>query len=83
MGAKFVPYGRTDGRTDMMKLIVAFQNFVNENENMIDLMDGGLNCLQESCGSTTVLCTDSRATKTPSLLLYFNIVLVWIFVAKY
>jgi hypothetical protein len=38
----------------MMKLIVAFQNFVNENENMFDLMDGGLNCLQESCGSTTV-----------------------------
>jgi len=67
----------------MMKLIVAFQNFVNENENVFDLMDGGLNCLQESCGSTTVLCTDSHAIKTCTLLLYFNIVLVWIFVTEY
>jgi len=67
----------------MMKLIVAFQNFVNENENVFDLMDGGLNCLQESCGSTTVLCTDSRAIKTRSLLLYFNTVLIWSFFTEY
>jgi hypothetical protein len=30
-----------------------------------------------------VLCTESRAIKTCSLLLYFNTVLVWIFITQY
>jgi hypothetical protein len=28
-GSRVVPYGRTDGRTDMTKLIVAFRSFAN------------------------------------------------------
>jgi len=39
-GSPVVPYGqRTDGRTDMTKLIVAFQNFANAptNENVKQL----------------------------------------------
>ena len=64
---------QTDGRTDMMKLIVVFCNFVNEPENVFDPVDGGLNCLQESSVSTTVFCSEGRAIKTCSLLL--NLVL--------
>jgi len=46
-------------------------------------MDGGLNCLQESSVGTTVLCTGSHAIKTCSLLLHFNIVLVWTFITHH
>ena len=31
-GSRVVPYGRMDGQTDMMKLIVAFRNFSNAPE---------------------------------------------------
>ena len=29
VGAEFSPYGRADGQTDTMKLIVTFRNFAN------------------------------------------------------
>ena len=28
-GNRVIPYGRTDGQTDMTKLLVAFRNFAN------------------------------------------------------
>ena len=32
-GSRIVPCGRTDGRTDVTKLMVAFRNFVNASKN--------------------------------------------------
>ena len=32
-GSRAVPYGQTDGRTDMMRLIVAFRNFADSPNN--------------------------------------------------
>ena len=34
-GSSVIPYGRTDGRTDMTRLIVAFRNFANAPKNKI------------------------------------------------
>jgi hypothetical protein len=32
-GSRVVPYGQTDGRTDMTRLIVAFRNFADAPNN--------------------------------------------------
>ena len=34
IGSQVVPYGRTDGRTDMMKVIVIFHNFAETPKNV-------------------------------------------------
>jgi hypothetical protein len=34
-GSRVVPCGRTDGRTDLTNLIVAFRNFVNAPKNYV------------------------------------------------
>jgi len=46
IGSRVTPHGRTDGQTDMTKLIVAFRNFVNSPKNY-DRGDKSTNLLQQ------------------------------------
>ena len=43
-GSRVVSCGRTDGRTDMTKLIVTFRNFTNALKNACSTLDSCLNC---------------------------------------
>ena len=43
-GSRVVPYGRTDGRTDMTALIVGFRTFANAPKNQLLTKRNILNC---------------------------------------